>query len=66
MQKYTIIATDNNVNPVKQICVVEVDTDAQPPKEETIDVDYNAMSPEDQAQFDACVAMIETYAPPMP
>jgi len=60
MQSNTIIVTNNNVNPVDEICVCAVDSIAEPPTDVTTAVDYNTLSAAEKTQFDDCVAMIKS------
>ena len=63
MQKSTIIVTKNNVTPIKQICVCDINTAAEPPTDETNDIDYDTFTQAEKDQFDATVAMIESKIP---
>jgi hypothetical protein len=63
MQSKTIIVTNNNVNPVKEICVCDVNTLAEPPLDETTSVDYDTLSAAEKIQFDDCVTMILSKIP---
>jgi len=63
MQSKTILVTNNNVNPVKQICVCDVNTDAEPTLNEETAVDYETLSPAEKIQFDDCVTMILSKIP---
>jgi hypothetical protein len=63
MQKNTIIVTNNNVNPVKEICVCDINTLAEPPSDEMNSIDYNSLSPAEKTQFDECVNMILSKIP---
>jgi len=60
MQKDTIIVTNNNVNPVDQICLCVVDTEAQPPTDENTAIDYDTFSSAEKTQHDAYVLMIKS------
>ena len=63
MQKNTIIVTNNNVNPVDQICVCAVDTTLEPPVDLTTPIDFDTLTPAEQTQFTDCVAMIKSKIP---
>ena len=63
MQKNTIIAARNNVNPKQQICVSVVDTAAEPPEDNLHEVDFDTLTPAEQTQYDECVAMIMSKIP---
>jgi hypothetical protein len=63
MQKKTILVTNNNINPIKEICVCDVNTNAEPPLDQTNDVDYNTLSAAEKIQFDDCVNMILSKIP---
>ncbi len=60
MQTNTIIVAKNNITPVQQICVNVSDTLADPPLDQTTDIDYDTLTPAQKIQFDDCVTMIES------
>jgi len=63
MQQNTLIVTNNNVAPISQIIVVEVDTTVEPSTDTQTEIDYDSLSASEKTQFDDCVTMILSKIP---